>query len=59
MPAIQALTALEVPILVYFDQLTQQPDVAVLVLREENDLQFRHLAVLVVDIPHNDRTARR
>src|SRR6267378_5791443 len=49
-------TALEVPLFVYFNQLTQQPDVAVLVLREENDLRFRHLAVLGVDIPHNDRT---
>src|SRR6267143_5315736 len=48
-------TALEVSIFVYFNQLTQQPDVSVLVLREENDLRFRHLAVLVVDIPHNDR----
>src|SRR5712664_4198338 len=49
-------TALEVPIFVYFNQFTQQPDVSVLVLREENDLRFRHLAVLVVDIPHNDGT---
>src|SRR6185436_2390455 len=47
---------LEVPIFVYFNQFTQQPDVSILVLREENDLRFRHLAVLVVDIPHNDGT---
>src|SRR6267142_2133090 len=39
-------TALELSLVVYFDQLTLQPDVAVLVLREENDLRFLHLAAL-------------
>src|SRR6267142_1392732 len=49
-------TALELSLVVYFDQLTLQPDVAVLVLREENDLRFLHLAVLVVHVPYNDGT---
>src|ERR1051325_5576824 len=44
----------ELRIVVCLAQLTQHPDLAILVFRQENDLRFLHLALLVIYVPHND-----
>ena len=44
----------EPPVALIFVVLTKVPDVALLVLCEEDELGFRQLFRLVVDIPNND-----
>src|SRR2546422_5144880 len=44
----------ELPGLPFLGVLTQEPDVAVVVLCEEGDLRLRQPAVFVVHIPDND-----
>src|SRR5204863_3221648 len=46
----------ELPGLPFLGVLTQEPDVPVVVLREEGDLRLRQLAILVIHIPDNGRT---